>query len=178
MKVTLTKTEMLELRRVAGGLGHSRADCSIERTDGLEVDEILLADTRKWYLDLLDTGELRQLAPEDISASVLLTTMYEFKGAILTVPDNCRRVFSVTMDNWRCAAPVLPASEYGRVAALQMNPYTAATEETPVAVLSADGKVHAWPGAGKAQSVIAVTDPGPDLYILDDSALPSPQIID
>lgn len=178
MKVTLTKTEMLELRRVAGGLGHVRSDCSIERTDGLEVDEILLADTRKWYLDLLDTGDLRHLAPEDIGASVLLTTMYDFAGAVLTLPGNCRRVISVTMDNWRRPAPVLPASGFDMVSALQMNPYTAAAEETPVAVLSSDGTVHVWPSTGKVQSVIAVTDPGPDTYILDDSALPTPKIID
>ena len=41
MKITLSKAEMLKRRRIAGGLEPLRADCTVERTDGIDIDTVL-----------------------------------------------------------------------------------------------------------------------------------------
>ena len=51
MKVILSKAEMLEYCRTAGGLGHYRTDCSIERTDGIDADAMLGGYIRSRYID-------------------------------------------------------------------------------------------------------------------------------
>lgn len=180
MKVTLSKEEMLRRRRLLGGLEPLRHDCTIEQSDGIDVDALLEAQLRAWYLNLLDTAPAELLAPDNISATVTAVAA-DGGGVKLTMPAMCRRVFDVQLKGWQRAVKVLPASECERVAALQQNPYTAATAMRPVAVLmpgATGGKaaaVLAFPTPGGASPQVAlataVLDQGESIYSFDESAL-------
>ena len=52
MEITLTPDEMLERWRLYRAMEPLRADCVVERTDGLDIDTILRIQMRAWYLDL------------------------------------------------------------------------------------------------------------------------------
>lgn len=182
MKISLSKAEMIERRRRALALTPLRTDCTIERTDGIDIDATLEQELRRWYLNLLDTAEPRLLAPENIAGRLACSTTGDddCRAVVVELPSNCRRVFDLKLEGWTHAVPVLPHSELARVIACQQNPYTRATPWRPVAVLGAGGDdgrspdILAWPSTGlfpSAQIVTAVTDPGPELYILDESAL-------
>ncbi|MCM1067801.1 MAG: hypothetical protein NC418_09550 [Muribaculaceae bacterium] len=182
MKISLSKAEMIERRRRALALDPLRTDCTIERTDGIDVDATLEQELRRWYLNLLDTAPRRLLAPENIAGRLACSTSGEgaAKAAVIELPSNCRRVFDVKLDGWTHAVEVLPHSELSRVLACQNNPYTRATASCPVAVLGAGGAdgrcadILAWPIVDlfpAASIVTAALDPGPELYTLDESAL-------
>ncbi len=182
MKITLSKAQMLKRCRTAGGLEPLRADCSIELTEGIDADAMLELRLRKWYLDLLDTGPRELVAADNISAMVSVSAVSEGEagGALLNMPAMCRRVFDVKLRGWCKAVEVLPASEYDRVLSCQLNPFTAATVERPVAIAlpgntsGAAPQVMAWPAgaAPQAVTVTAAIDPGEDYYTLDERALP------
>lgn len=181
MKITLSKSRILELRRLAAGLGNARSDCSIEYTDGLDVDALLLQRLRYRYLELLDTADRRLLAPDNIASSVLAAATTD-GGVRLNLPATCRRVFEVRLPGWNRAAQVVPA---GPVATAllrrQANPYARAKPAHPVALCAGEGIAGTAPdilcypapeGIPAPVTVVAVTDPGEDTYILDEAALP------
>ena len=171
---------MLEHCRKAGGLEPLRTDCSVEVSAGIDLNGHLELMLRKWYLDLLDTGDRELVAADNIAASVTAALNEgDTGGAVLTMPALCRRVFDVKMRGWATGTTVLPASEYGRVASLQLNPFTAATAAFPVAVslpgatAGRAADVAVWPATAspRAEAVVAALDPGADYYTLDERAL-------
>lgn len=177
MIVTLTREEMLRRRRIAAGLEPFRTDCTVERTDGIDIDAILAQDMRQAYLRLLDTAPAHLVAVNAVAATTesLPSTG---KGTLIKLPQTCRRVFTVRLSGWEVAAHVAPASEALRIIAQQLNPYTRATAAAPVACLApgceagTENAVLAWPAGTRAQ-ISAAVDPGEDLYTLDESALPT-----
>lgn len=181
MKITLSKSRILELRRIAAGLGNARSDCSIEYTDGLDIDALLLQRLRHRYLELLDTADPRLLAPDNIASSVLAAATAD-GGVRLNLPDTCRRVFEVRLPGWNRAARVVPAGP-AATALLhrQANPYARAKPSDPVALCAGEGIAGTAPdilcypapeGIPAPVTVVAVTDPGEESYILDEAALP------
>lgn len=170
MKVILSKAEMLEYCRTAGGLGHYRTDCSIERTDGIDADAMLGGYIRSRYIELLDTADVGMLYPEDIRDEVVRTSTPGMDCALLRPVVDCRRHLSVRLDGWERSTAILPVSEYEHAEALSRNPYTAPGASTPLAVLTPEGDVAAWPASGAVLSYFAVTDRGEDTYRLDERA--------
>lgn len=170
MKLILTREEMLARRRLAGGFEPLRTDCTVEDTAGTDIDAMLEQQLRGRYLELLDTADPALLAPEDVAAGTTLTA-YADGGSLLTPPAACRRVTAVWLEGWEREAEVLPSAEMGRVARLQRNPFTASAAHAPVAVALPDGRIAAWPGAGKCRRVMAVCDAGPDIYKIDERAI-------
>lgn len=170
---------MLQRRRLASGLEPLRDDCTIELTDGIDVDRVLEAQLRRRYLDLLDSGERRKISPEDVSAMTAITAMSgnDPGGVLLEPPENCRRPLDVKLEGWSRAVEILPETEAGRVLSLQLNPYTAATAAHPVAVKVAGHKggkavrVMAWPAALKVSLLTATVDYGPERYVLDECGI-------
>lgn len=170
MKVSLTREEMLERRRFVGGFEPLRSDCTVEDTAGTDIDALLEAQLRGRYLELLDTADVALLAPADIAADTTVDAGAD-GCSLLWLPARCRRVLSVRLDGWECCAEVLPQTEEGGVRALQLNPFTASTVSTPKAVWLSEGRIAAWPRGSVAESVVAICDPGPDVYTLDERAL-------
>ena len=170
MKLTLTRSEMLARRRLAGGFEPLRTDCTVGETAGTDIDALLSQQIRSRYLELLDTADPALLAPEDVAADTALTP-FGPDGVLLSLPSVCRRVLSVRLAGWSGIAPVLPESALTRVRAMLLNPFTAPGACTPVAVALSGGRVAAWPGGSAALEVIAVCDHGPDIYKIDERAL-------
>lgn len=179
MRVSLTKAEMLERRRMASGLEPLRDDCTVELTAGIDLDGVLEAQLRRRYLDLLDNGERRKISAEDVSDMTALSSVTDSSigGVLVTPPDNCRRVLDVQLEGWSRAVEVLPASEAAHVTSLQLNPYTAATSEHPVAVAVAGStggrtpEIMAWPASLKVSLLTATVDYGPERYVLDECGI-------
>ena len=182
MKITLTKTEMLKRRRIAGGLEPLLADCTIERTDGIDVDAILADELRKRYLDLLDRGDRSLVAADNIAATASCVSDGDelAGGARVSLPTLCRRVFELQLHGWSRAVEVRPADEAEAIISRQQNPYTAASAAHPVAVFAGGAvagsvpDILAWPAGGPHPQAVAVTaaiDPGEDYYTMDEAAL-------
>ncbi|MDE6612653.1 MAG: hypothetical protein K2K22_08860 [Muribaculaceae bacterium] len=182
MTVRLSREEMLRRRRIADGLEPLRTDCTVERTDGVDIDAMLEADLRRRYLELLDTAPRELLAPENLAVKTDCRRV-DADGttcALIDVPPEVRRVFGVKMRGWARAVPVLGSSELERVAALQRNRFTAATAWRPVAVFSEGdsggniGPVMVWPLTGlypEVEEFVAVYDTGDEEYAFDEAAL-------
>lgn len=172
--------DLLAQRRLLGGLEPKNTSLAVERTDGISIDTILTIQLRQWYLDLLDHGDLRYLAPENIATEV--TVQSEGDATIVRLTENCRRAFTLKLREWNHTATILPPSELQAVLRQQNNPYTAASADRPVAVLAREFgtepriAVYAWPrpatGSGAlVTELAAVVDRGEKVFILDPSAL-------
>ncbi len=61
----LSESEMLDLWKTMMQLQPAHYGCAIERTDGIDIDELLLIHIRKWYASLLLS------APDGIARSRL-----------------------------------------------------------------------------------------------------------
>ena len=179
MRVSLTKAEMLERRRMASGLEPLRDDCTVELTAGIDVDRVLEGQLRWRYLDLLDNGERRKISAEDVSDMTALSTVTDSSvgGVLLTPPDNCRRALDVRLEGWVRPVEILPVQEAGRVMSRQLNPFTAATADCPAAVVIAERRgtrppeIMAWPAALNVSLLTATVDYGPERYVLDECGI-------
>lgn len=173
MKVTLTKAEMLAKARLALGYDHTRTDCGLEQTDGIDVDAVLAGALRQAYLELLDSAPLEALAPEEMDTKAS-TAPGTPGGAVYSLPESCRRVVSVALGGWHHPVVPLSADRLDAVCLDQLNPYTRATRRDPVAVMAPSGRaVYTWPEADEYGSphILAVADPGPELYVMDESGI-------
>lgn len=63
MKLHLTRDEFLALWRIHRGYSPLRTDTSVQRSDGMDLDTILLAEMDDWYLRLLLEADAAMLAP-------------------------------------------------------------------------------------------------------------------
>ena len=96
---------------------------------------------------------------------------------MLGAPANCRRLFDLRLAGWTRAVEVLAPTEAERVMSLQLNPFTAATAERPIAVVVAgrtggEGPVlMAWPASLKVTLLTAAVDYGPERYVLDECGI-------
>lgn len=175
MKTTFSHSQMLELWRIRLGLKPARVDCTIERVDGIDIDAMISRQMRQWYVDLLDTAPLELLAAEDISSK--LSLMVTSDGcARFTLPENCRRLISVQLNSWHRPALVVAAHQNPRLEIMQANPYSRAGAQRPLAVVHGRS-VHLYSAdtssavSHKISSALAITDPGPDTFVLDERAL-------
>lgn len=168
MKISLTRAQMLERRRLAGGLEPLRSDCYIEFTDGIDVDRMLEQDLRARYVWMLEHADMSMLAVDAVTGVKESPTSNG--GIRLRLPASCRRPVDVEIEGWEHPATVLPGEMFDKISSWQDNPFRAATTLRPVAVLGAEGDIYAWPG-GQLVSLRGICDPGPDNYVLDESGL-------
>lgn len=173
MIVELTRDDMLRLWRTRAGLEPLRTDCRVEAVDGTDADSVLEPMMRAWYLNLLDTADPRLLRTEDVSHEIVLTRCDEHEAVEGMLPERVRRLLEVRMTSWlNPAVPCTPA-EAGRRHALALNPYTAPGPTHPLC--SVDGRrLHLQPYVEAGDVLVvarAVTDPGPELYVLDERLL-------
>ncbi len=173
MKLSLTRSEMLERRRLVGGLEPLRTDCSVSHADGIDIDALLEIQLREWYVALLDTAPVGMLAPEDIAGqcSIEIGSGPWEGGAMITVPDSCRRPLSVFLQGWMVPAAIQRTDQTDTVLCRQLNPYTAADETKPVAIVLHDGRIAAWPYGRRIGQLTAILDKGPGIYSFDEAAL-------
>lgn len=169
--LTLSKTEMLSIWRREHGFEPLRTDCTVEATDGIDIDAWLEPKMRRWYLRLLDTAPVHLLPVRELSRSVTLSST-SAPLAVVTPPEGVRRVISVRLQGWQ--RPVQPVAEGEAAAALARtaSPYGRPGPCEPLAVVRPDGTLLVGPvDIPVIDSFRAVVDPGPETYTLDESLI-------
>ena len=169
---TLSQSEMLALWRRNLGLEPRRTDCSITAYEGIDIDDIILRQMRRWYLNLLDTLDPHLIPTADVAARAAISPR-QGGGCEVKPPVGVRRPLTVKLRGWQFHAPVLRNVSPERLGSFR-SPFLKPGPRTPLAVLSPDGTILAFPAGDVIEELRAVIDPGPDTYTLDESLLPLP----
>lgn len=170
----LTDAQMMTLWRRAQGLEAARSDCSIEVFEGYDISSSLITAMRQWYLNLLDTAPLQHLQTTDISSQIILTNIaagvWQF-----TLASDVRRLISMQIEGCSHATNILSYDEAQRQIALCTNRYSRNGIANPLAVRQGSVVTLYCRTSNGEQPVItssiAVTDPGDEWYIFNESAL-------
>lgn len=174
MKLQLTKTEMLALWKRRHFLESLRADCRVIRSDSVDIDTRCVEDMRAWYLNLLRTAPREYLSAENITRDCIGVPSPQGYLEIV-LPQNVIRVLTVRMPGWEQEAEI--TTDLSSTAArLQANRYSQGGVAQPVALhLPAMEVLRVYSpllqSGTQLDFVEAVTDPGPESYVFDESAI-------
>jgi hypothetical protein len=169
MKLTLTRSQMLDLWRRIRAVEPLRLDCTVERTDGVDLDATLTNEMRAWYLHLLHTAPPSMLCPMDMTAQARVVAAGDGSAASVSLPaeSGVVRVLAVRFSAWPAA--VAPCAAVERVMRLAANPFCSEMRE---AAVTPDGAVVASGAQGATLTeLLCVVDHGEEVYQFDDSAL-------
>lgn len=96
----LSESEMLDLWKTMMQLQPAHYGCTIERTDGIDIDELLLIHIRKWYASLLLSAPDGIVPVEDVKD--LLSVMVADNGVVTAmVPPECVRPVEWKLKAWQ-----------------------------------------------------------------------------
>lgn len=165
-----TEKQMLQAWREALGLNVSLTEATVERTDGIDLDARLRRAMRAWYLDALDHGPLCHLVPEDVTAEVTEMLVAGPVTSTMEIPEAWRRMVSVQLAGWARPAVPVAAADAGLALERMASRYAAPGPAEPVAVVAGTSLI-CCPAAPRAACVLAVVDPGPELYRMSESLL-------
>ena len=166
---TYSHSQMLSIWRSILGLNTAYSECSIEQFDGININELIALRMRQWYLDLLHNADPSLLPVANI-ASQCARIARPNGATFVEPPADCVRVVEVRAATWPVA--LAPSPDNAPLKRLG-HPYAAPSPSSPIAVSSRRGILLAPCDAADALEIIAVTDPGADSYILDQSLLSS-----
>lgn len=170
---TLSADEMLRLWKQTAMYETPRLDCSVERTDGIDLDAMLAARIDAWYARLLLEAPANALPLSEI-APMLTPVTLPCGAAEVSLPEGTVRVVSVMMDGWTRPAAVT-ADPLSPIALRQLNPFGRSGCAAPVAVVYPDSRMMLYsPPAGikpSLSSVTAVIKPADGSYLMTDALL-------
>jgi hypothetical protein len=172
MKITLTTDEMLAQWKLRRGFAPLRANCVIERSDGVDLDAILRLEMRDWYLNLLDNAPIEMLAPSDIKDSIAIIKQYDGSG-VVTLPENCRRVVEFQLKGWRQPAKIITDLN-SHEAMLQTNKYSRAKSQSPIVVKHHNKLlIYSLPNDDNPtiERALAILEPADGSYTLDERGM-------
>lgn len=96
----LSESEMLDLWKTMMQLQPAHYGCTIERTDGIDIDELLLIHIRKWYVSLLLSAPDGIVPVEDVKDR--LSVMVADNGVVTAmVPPECVRPVEWKLKAWQ-----------------------------------------------------------------------------
>lgn len=96
----LSESEMLDLWKTMMQLQPAHYGCTIERTDGIDIDELLLIHIRKWYASLLLSAPDGIVPVEDVKDR--LSVMVADNGVVTAmVPLECVRPVEWKLKAWQ-----------------------------------------------------------------------------
>lgn len=96
----LSESEMLDLWKTMMLLQPAHYGCTIERTDGIDIDELLLIHIRKWYASLLLSAPDGIVPVEDVKDR--LSVMVADNGVVTAmVPPECVRPVEWKLKAWQ-----------------------------------------------------------------------------
>lgn len=169
--MTLTLEQMLTHWRRALGLGADGNPASVEVVEDAVTTDSLVTGMRRWYLDLLDNAPLKHLCTTDVTDSARLEQDSDGLN-VLTLPANVRRVVSLTV-NGRRRCPDKDESRRMMLHTFVANPYARRAPDN-AAVMATDRPDTLeifCTGKPVVSKIIAVADPGDELFSFDESAL-------
>ena len=163
MKIHLSSDEMLAQWKLRRGFAPLRADCVISRTDGIDLDNLL---------NLLATAPLEMLATTNIASDIAVVPTGE-GGAVVMLPESCRRIVEFQLDGWQRPA-IIVDDPLCHLARIQANPFSRGLTVNPVVVKQQNRLfVYSLPAGStpKITRAIAVMEPTDGSYEMDESAL-------
>lgn len=165
---TYNRSAMLVLWRTSLGLDTVHESCSVQAVEGLDVDRYIERAMRLWYLEILDRAPSRLVHTADVASRATLAVSGS-RGSV-TFPADVRRVLSVRLSGWNAPAQVAAGKEAARRLARCASPFGRPGPCRPLVVECAQG-VEVMPAAASdtVAELRAVVDPGPEVYILDES---------
>lgn len=172
MKIHLSSDEMLAQWKLRRGFAPLRADCVISRTDGIDLDNLLRLEMRDWYLNLLATAPFEMLATTNIASDIAVVPTGE-GGAVVMLPESCRRIVEFQLDGWQRPA-IIVDDPLCHLARIQANPFSRGLTVNPVVVKQQNRLfVYSIPAGStpKITRAIAVMEPTDGSYEMDESAL-------
>lgn len=176
MIVTITLSQLIECRRVAAGLNFSRQDCSVELVEGIGIEDRWAQQMRRRYARLLRAADPMLLPVSDIASEITLDVSRAGEGTA-ALPATAARLLNIRLRSWKRPARVVTRAEYDAdgSSARALNPFCAPGADSPAAILEPSGEVTLLPASApdSVAHAIAVTDPGPDLFTLDESLIES-----
>lgn len=148
---------MLERWKLMRRMEPLRSDCSVTRTDGIDLDRELTMEMQAWYVRALLEESADHLPLTELSGEVSVTRAPCGAGMV-SLPDNCLRVVSVTLRGWQVPARVV-ADPLSAVALAQLSPWARAGCASPVAVVHSTHVMLYTPPEGEIvlESMLAVT---------------------
>lgn len=164
-----TSTEMLALWRRALGLEIARTDCTVEVFEGIDLNADILSRMRRWYLSLLDTAPPELLPVADFAQTATITPRSD-GGCDIALPAKARRILAVKLSGWKNQAVPLSLTDALPRLVRMASPFAGPGPCQPLAILEA-GSLRVYPAADKIELLLAVSDPGPEAYILDETLL-------
>ncbi len=175
MKLYLTSEQMLGYWRLLRGYEPLRSDHAVTRRDGIDLDSLLMKEISAWYSNLLDTAPVEMLVTTDISSSLAAVTSPDL-SATVTLPDSCRRLFSIALRGWEHSAVVVPLDENPDLFDEQFNPFTRGCPQRPVAILMPDRTVRLYSmpsltALPVVERTVAVVEPPDGTFQFDSRAL-------
>ncbi|MDE6496398.1 MAG: hypothetical protein K2L30_09215 [Duncaniella sp.] len=170
MKTTLSQPEMIARWRLHRYHEPLRNDCSVTRTDGIDLDSIIVTEMEAWYFNLLDTAPPDLLVTADISSEVAMSRDSDGVARI-PLPTGVRRVIEVGVSSWPCPAQIV-TDPHSATARRQRHKFTRAGSSSPVAIHSGGVlTLYSVPQRGRLTTLTVVRDPEPGTYPLDTRAL-------
>lgn len=175
-----TKSEMLAVWRRRLGVDTLMAEASVERTDGIDLDGYITLAMRQWYLRALDTAPLSALLVEDIyDETEPVRDPHDDTLCYIPRDPSWRRITGVQLFGWHL--PLVPRDYASAARALEWlaSDFTRPSVREPMAVFTPRGLLCAPVVRNQVISLTVVRDPGPEIYLLDESLLGSiPSSID
>lgn len=173
MKVKLTRGEMLAQWKQRMYLEPLRADCIVERSDGIDLDSYCEQEMRLWYLNLLASADTRYLSPTDLTLTAVVKRIDGNRGSI-TLPTGTIRPVRVRLSGWRRDAAIVTEISSG-AGRRQLNPFGCGGVEEPVALWLGDGRLELFSlptseGTPLPEAVTAIVDHGAEVYEFDELA--------
>lgn len=128
----LTSQQMVALARELLLLQPAMSDCTITRTDGIDLDALLTKHLDSWYARLLLTAPAEWLPVEDVAAQVTLTI--DADDVVTAVPPpHCVRPVEWRLEGWERGVTTFLSPD-DHAARLQLNPWTRAGVASPAAI--------------------------------------------
>lgn len=181
MNIEYTKDEMRAVWKRLRWLEPLRADATVVRSDGTDIDRVAETQMRQWYLQLLAEAPMDMLVLTDLSASAMVRRVAAadcYPASVdmikVTVPKNAIRLGRVKISGAAVCADIVenPSDPRWRLSLnrfrRQMAPMTALWRRDSCTLLlpaPADGSLP------KVTLLHAVVDPGPDIYRFREPAL-------
>lgn len=121
----------------------------------------------------MDEGDLRLIGPATEARDLVKVSLAAgSRSASVSADQSVRRLISIRLSGWERAATVVSRCEAARFLKLEENRYSRAGTASPSAIIDEAGKVTVTPATGiTVVSALAIVDPGPDNYVLDERAL-------
>ncbi len=169
--VTLTAEQMLSRWKLSRYFEPLRSDCLITRTDGIDLDRLLMQEIDAWYITQLHSLPIEHLPLTDITAR-LSPIRTDDGAAMVALPDDVLRIASVMVDGW-LRPPQIITDMSTPMAMAQSSPMARGGCAAPVVVVTQRRMMLYTPPPGdiSLSSVSAVVLPHDNTYYLTPTLL-------